>query len=83
LCIELQKWDEIESIERIGLEMLKHELLGVELPKYVLPVSSGRNLATIIDTAVRQFLLRSAGFDSASKLVERHSELLTEKKKAG
>lgn len=83
LCIELQKWNEIETIERIGLEMLRHELFGVELPKYVLPVSSGRNLATIVDTAVRKFLLRSAGFDSASKLVERHAEMLTEKKQAG
>lgn len=77
LCIELQKWSEIANIERVGLEMLQHEIFGIGVPKFILPVSSGRNLATIVDTAVRIFLLRNAGYDAASKLIERHSAMVS------
>lgn len=79
LCIELKKWSEIANIERVGLEMMQHEIFGIDVPKFMLPVSSGRNLATIVDTAVRIFLLRNAGYDAASKLIERHSAMVAAK----
>ena len=77
LCIELKKWSEVEEIERIGLEMREENICGVKLPKVVLPVSSGRNLSTLVETAVRVHLLRSAGYDAARKLIERHTAKLS------
>lgn len=79
LCIELQKWSEMTHIERVGLEMLEHDIFGVKTAKYVLPVSSGRNLATLIDTAVRVYILRNAGVDAAKNLIDRHSAMVAKK----
>jgi HPr kinase/phosphorylase len=77
LCIELKKWKQDDEIERIGLEMCEEDIFGVKIPKVVLPVSSGRNLSTLVETAVRVHLLRRAGFDAAQKLIEKHTASLS------
>ncbi|HUF05093.1 MAG TPA: HPr(Ser) kinase/phosphatase [Aridibacter sp.] len=73
LCIELRRWDKMVDVDRLGLETAEEEIFGIKMPKYVLPVSSGRNLTTLVETAVRIHLLKAAGHDAARKLIERHS----------
>lgn len=79
LLIELKKWDEIVLVERLGLDYKEEEILGVKINKFVLPVSAGRNLSTLVETAIRVHLLRIAGFDAARKLIEKHSTLISNK----
>ncbi|HEX8288486.1 MAG TPA: HPr(Ser) kinase/phosphatase, partial [Pyrinomonadaceae bacterium] len=79
LCIELKRWSEVEEIERIGLEMREESIFDAKLPKVILPVSSGRNLSTLVETAVRVHLLRGHGYDAAHKLIEKHTRKLSEK----
>lgn len=76
LSIEFKKWNEVEDVERLGLDTQEDEILGVKITKFVLPVSAGRNLATLVETAVRVYLLRTAGYDAAQKLIERHTALI-------
>jgi len=47
----------------------------VSLPTFLIPVSSGRNLATIVEVAVRNYLLKRRGVYSAADLVERQGKL--------
>ena len=77
LCVELKKWNEVEEIERLGLETKREILLSVKIPKFILPVSSGRNLSTLVETAVRMHLLKVSGYDAAQDLIEKHTRLLT------
>ena len=77
LCIELQKWDEAEEIDRLGLETKQEEIFGVKIAKFVLPVGSGRNVSTLVETAIRVYLLKISGFDAAQKLVEKHTKMLS------
>ena len=77
LCVELKKWNEVEEIERLGLETKKEAVFGVQIPKFILPVSSGRNLSTLVETAVRMHLLKVSGYDAAQDLIEKHTKLLT------
>lgn len=79
LCIELKKWGDLEDIERIGLETGEHDVFGVKLAKFVLPVSPGRNLATLVSTAVRVHILRREGYDAAQKLIEKHTAMVSGK----
>lgn len=76
LCIELQKLVEFEEVDRLGLETREEEILELKIPKFVLPVSSGRNLSTLVETAVRIHLLRESGFDAAKNLFEKHRVLV-------
>lgn len=76
LCVELKKWDEFEEIDRLGLETVEEDILGVKITKFVLPVSPGRNTSTLVETAIRLHLLKSNGFDTAQDLIERHNQIL-------
>lgn len=76
LSIELRKFRAAEPIERLGFESLEESLLGVSIPKFILPVTAGRNLSTLVETAVRVYLLRLEGKDPVEKLLRDHSEML-------
>jgi len=74
----LKKWKDVEEIERVGLEMRQENIFGINLPKVVLPVSSGRNLSTLVETAVRVHLLQISRDNAAQKLIEKHTAKLLE-----
>ena len=76
LCIELRKWSEVEEIERLGLDSKVENIGGLLIPKFVLPISSGRNPTILVETAVRIFLMKNAGYDAARNLVAKHSAVL-------
>jgi HPr kinase/phosphorylase len=76
VCIELKRWGEVEEIDRLGLEEFYEEIFGIKVPKFILPVSSGRNLSTLVETAIRLHLLKINGYDAARQLIDRHSDLL-------
>jgi len=77
ICIELKKWSEFEEIDRLGITMMEAEIFELKIPKFILPVSSGRNLSTLVETAVRIHLLKAAGFDAAQTLIEKHKTLIS------
>ncbi len=77
ICIELKNWNEFDEIDRLGLKMNEEVVFGLKIPKFVLPVSSGRNLSTLVETAVRIHLLSAAGFDAAQNLIEKHKTLVS------
>ncbi|MEZ5425614.1 MAG: HPr(Ser) kinase/phosphatase [Pyrinomonadaceae bacterium] len=83
LLIELKKWNEMVEIERLGLETHVEDILGVKLNKIILPVSVGRNLTTLVETAVRVYLLRMSGMNAAETLTEKQRELIRKKSADG
>ncbi len=50
--------------------------LEVEVPEISLPVAPGRNLAVILETAVRNHKLRLGGYNSAKDFIESHYRTL-------
>lgn len=79
LSISLARWDEAGDVDRLGIDARTVEILGVSVPQFLLPVSPGRNLATLVETAVRVQLLRLRGYDAAQSFVARHTELIQDK----
>jgi HPr kinase/phosphorylase len=76
LSIKLERWDEASEVERLGIDAQAVEILGVNIPQVLIPVSPGRNLSTLVETAVRVQMLRARGHDAAQSFVARHTELL-------
>lgn len=76
LCIELKRWEEVDQIERIGIETEECMILSTPSTKFVLPVRPGRNLANLVETAVKIYLLKRDGYDAAKLLVEKHKRAL-------
>ena len=67
LVIELVGWEEAGEADRSGLEDLHVDCLGIEIPHILLPVRPGRNIATIIEIAARNQILRKRGVNSAKR----------------
>ena len=75
MVIQIEEWDAGKEYDRLGLEDRRTDLLEVSLPTFLIPVSPGRNLATIVEVAVRNYLLKRRGVFSAADLVERQGKL--------
>jgi HPr kinase/phosphorylase len=73
LVIEIEEWDPDKEYDRLGLEDRRTVFLGVSLPTLLIPVSPGRSLATIVEVAVRNHILKTQGVNSARDLVDQHA----------
>lgn len=82
LVIELLEWRPGQEVERLGLEERSLEILGVSLPRLVLPVRPGRNLGTIVEVAARNELLKRAGIHTALALKHRLDEILASRSRS-
>lgn len=67
LVLELVEWEEGKEYDRLGLEELKYNIHGVELPLMRIPVRPGRNISTIVEVAARNQLLKEMGYHSAQE----------------
>jgi HPr kinase/phosphorylase len=65
LVIELHEWDANAEYDRLGFDDQHDRLLEVAVPKLRLPVRPGRSLATLIEVAARNQLLKYQGIHSA------------------
>jgi HPr kinase/phosphorylase len=62
-----------DEYERLPLEDLTLEVLGLQVRKVVVPVAAGRNLAVLVEAAVRNTILRLRGIDTMREFVERQA----------
>jgi HPr kinase/phosphorylase len=65
LVIELREWTEGEEYDRLGFDDRFDRILDIAVPSVQLPVRPGRNLATLIEVAARNLLLKLQGTHSA------------------
>lgn len=68
LIVELEEWRTSYEYDRLGLDEKTHEILGIKIPKIVMPVAPGRNMSMIIEIASRNYLLKKMGYHSAKEL---------------
>jgi len=73
VVIQIEEWDPVKEYDRLGLEDRRTVYLGVSIPTLLIPVSPGRNLATIVEVAIRNHILKTQGVHSARDLVDQHS----------
>ena len=78
LIVNLIKLSEltISSQDRLQIEELSQNILDVEIPKVRIPVAGGRNIAVMVEVAVRNHILRKRGINSTREFVERHERLM-------
>lgn len=65
-----------ETIERLPLAEISEEILGVTVRKVVIPVAAGRNLAVLLEAAVRNHILQLRGIDSTAEFMARQKSAM-------
>jgi HPr kinase/phosphorylase len=53
---------------RLGIEEQYDEILGVRVPRIILPVKPGRNLSVIIEVAAMTQRMKARGYNPAKEL---------------
>ena len=65
LVATLKDWQDVEAVDRIGLDRAFYEILGLQVPHVTIPVRPGRDMARLIEVAAMDQKLKDLGQNSA------------------
>ena len=69
LVITFRRIEDVSGdLDRVGEDRNVRTILGVDIPQVVIPVSAGRDLVNLVETAAQQHKLRIAGHDAVRDL---------------
>ena len=68
----------MQSLDRLSIQSERQDILNVQVRKVTLPVAVGRNLAVLVESAVRNYILQLRGIDSTRDFIERHTAAMKE-----
>ncbi len=70
--------DYMKRLDRLSIRSETESILDVSVRSVTLPVAVGRNLAVLVEAAVRNYILQLRGKDSTKEFLERHQSMLKE-----
>src|SRR6266550_4165829 len=73
LVVTLKDWQELDEVDRIGLDQEFYEILNLPVPHVTIPVRPGRDIARLIEVVAMDQKLKGLGRNSA---VEFNTKLL-------
>lgn len=78
LIVHLERMtdQQLRTVDRLRGSQHRRTLLGLEIPVVTLPVAPGRNLAVLVEVAVRNHLLRTRGYHAADDFIARQQRQL-------
>ncbi len=65
VVVKMVEWSKDTEYDRLGLDERHHVILGVSIREMVIPVRPGRDMASILEVAARNELLKNAGHHAA------------------
>ena len=71
LVISLKAWNEVQDVDRLGMEQAFVTIMGLQIPHITIPVRPGRDLARLIEVAAFQTKLNKSGYNAAQELNNR------------
>jgi len=71
LVVTLKSWNEVEDVDRLGMEQEYVKILGIDIPHITIPVRPGRDLARLVEVAAFHTKLKASGCNPAKELNDR------------
>lgn len=71
VVVQLEDWDAKAKYDRTGLDTQEIDVLGVNLPKVVVPLNAGKNITVLSEVIAMNHLLKFSGVHSARLFNER------------
>ena len=68
--------DYMKTLDRLSIRTETETILNVPVRSVTLPVAAGRNLAVLVEAAVRNYILQRHGKDSTKEFLERHQSMM-------
>jgi HPr kinase/phosphorylase len=76
LIVHLVRATAQDKFERLPLQDMTQDMLGCPIRKVMLQVAAGRNLAVLVEAAVRNTILKLRGIDTLAEFMERQAEAI-------
>ncbi len=84
VIVELVFWTSIrENYARLGLDTHTTTILGVSIPKVVLPMAPGKNISTVAEVLAMNHMLKAYGYNAAREFTERVAKEIKRKSETG
>jgi HPr kinase/phosphorylase len=80
LVVTLKSWNEVQDVDRLGMDQEYVKILGVDIPHITIPVRPGRDLARLLEVAAFQTKLKATGYNPAKELNDRLLSRMTASK---
>jgi len=80
LVVTLKEWEDVEEVDRIGLDREFYEILGLKVPHVTIPVRPGRDMARLIEVAAMDEKLKDLGQNAAVDFNAKLLRLMEEKR---
>jgi HPr kinase/phosphorylase len=79
LIVHLMKRSKLDQQdERIPFDSQTQEILGLPIKKAIIPVAAGRNIAVLLEAAVRNTILQLRGIDTLKEFMDRQRQAMDE-----
>lgn len=78
LIVHLVRATAQDKFERLPLQDMTQEILGCPIRKVMLQVAAGRNLAVLVEAAVRNTILKLRGIDTLSEFMEKQAQAISQ-----
>ena len=74
MVIQLEAWDSTKAYDRLGLDNEYTRILDIQVPVITVPITPGRNLAVIVETAIFEVAAmnnrqKKMGYNAAKELM--------------
>jgi HPr kinase/phosphorylase len=79
LVVTLREWQEMEEVDRIGLDTDYYTILGIQIPHITIPVRTGRDLSRLVEVAALDQKLKAMGHHSALEFNQRLLQIMQPK----
>lgn len=81
LIVHLVRASAQEKFERLPLQQMTQEVLGEHISKVMIQVAAGRNLAVLVEAAVRNTILKLRGIDTLQEFMEKQAQAIADESK--
>jgi len=78
LIVHLVRASAQDKFERLPMQDLTQDMLGCPIRKVMLQVAAGRNLAVLVEAAVRNTILKLRGIDTLTEFMERQAHAISQ-----
>ncbi len=85
MIVQLQMADSNspQQLDRLRIKSQSEAILGVKVPKVTIPVAAGRNIAVLVEVAVRNHVLLMRGVNSSKQFMQRQTREMRRQGKVG
>jgi HPr kinase/phosphorylase len=82
LIIQLEMADKLapQLLDRLSIKTKNEEVLGVKVPKVRIPIAAGRNIAVLVEVAIRNHMLLLRGINATKQFTQRQQREMKKSK---